>query len=303
MKINRIILPLFTLLIGVFMITSCGKDDPDPITGEALFTYVADGLTVTFTNTSTVSGTVTYAWDFGDGETSTEKDPVHTYASKGEYTVTLTVKDEQGGTHPVSTKIAVDKKTRIFLDDNTIDDWNAVTEDEFIIPLGDNSGVIKQVKCDYDADFVYFLVTFEGSLTDSTIFNALIDKDVNETGFISSLWPKLGADYLWQGQIDLGANSWLGVFDYAGADHGWGWNEITSTLPADFFVFGGSYVTDNNTVTYEVGFSRSKVPGLNGDSVKFSLYLSNKSWAEIGYAPDKTVEGGEPTDGFTLNMK
>ena len=294
---------LFAIFTLGFFVTSCGDDTPAPVTGEALFTYVADGFTVTFTNTSTVSGTVTYAWDFGDGETSTDKDPVHTYAGKGEYTVTLTVTDEQGDTHTVSTKIAVDKKTRIFLDDNTIDDWNAVTEEEFIIPLGDNSGVIKQVKCDYDADFIYFLVTFEGSLTDSTIFNALIDSDVSETGFISTLWPKLGADYLWQGQIDLGADAWLGAFEYTGADHAWGWNDITATLPADFFVFGGSYVTDNNTVSYEVGFSRSKVPGLDGDSVKFTLYLANKGWAEIGYAPDKAVDGGDPTDGFTLNMK
>ncbi len=293
---------LFAILaLGVFTV-SCGDDTPAPVTGEALFTYVADGYTVTFTNTSTVSGTVTYAWDFGDGGTSTEKDPVHTYAKKGEYSVTLTVTDSEGGTHPVTTKLSVDKKTRISLEDNSIDDWNAVTESQFIIPLGDNSGVIKAVKCDYDADFVYFLVTFEGTLTDSTIFNALIDSDADTSGFQSHLWPKLGGDYLWQGQIDLGADAWMGVFEYAGEDHGWGWIDLTGTLPADFFVFGGSFVTDNNTITYEVGFSRSKVPGLSGDKVKFSLYLANKGWAEIGYAPDKTEEGGEPTDGFTLNM-
>ena len=32
----------------------------------------------------------TYLWDFGDGTTSTEEDPVHIYASPGIYTVTLT---------------------------------------------------------------------------------------------------------------------------------------------------------------------------------------------------------------------
>ena len=51
------------------------------------FTYVKNGLTVTFTNTSTNAND--YLWSFGDGFTSTLQNPVHTYASPGNYTVTL----------------------------------------------------------------------------------------------------------------------------------------------------------------------------------------------------------------------
>ena len=36
---------------------------------------------------------LTYAWDFGDGGTSTEADPVHTYVEEGVYEATLTVSD------------------------------------------------------------------------------------------------------------------------------------------------------------------------------------------------------------------
>ncbi|WP_327350953.1 PQQ-dependent sugar dehydrogenase [Streptomyces sp. NBC_01304] len=39
---------------------------------------------------------LTYAWDFGDGATSTEADPTHTYSTKGTYHPTLTVKDPEG---------------------------------------------------------------------------------------------------------------------------------------------------------------------------------------------------------------
>ncbi|MEU6646352.1 ThuA domain-containing protein [Saccharomonospora sp. NPDC046836] len=39
---------------------------------------------------------VTYAWDFGDGNTSTEANPVHTYTTKGQFNVQLTVTDETG---------------------------------------------------------------------------------------------------------------------------------------------------------------------------------------------------------------
>ena len=43
--------------------------------------------TVNFTNMST--NAVTYTWDFGDGETSTDEDPSHTYTEAGTYTITL----------------------------------------------------------------------------------------------------------------------------------------------------------------------------------------------------------------------
>ena len=296
MKKNLIILfAIFTF--GVFM-SSCGDDTPEPITGEALFTYETDGLTVTFTNTSTVSGTVTYAWDFGDGETSTEKDPVHTYASKGEYTVTLTVKDEQGGTHPVSTKIAVDRKARVSLDDNSISDWDAVTESEFVIPLGDNSGIIKQVKFDYDADYVYMLITFDGVIADSTIFNVLLDSDIDTTGFITWIWPLIGGDYLWQGQLGIGDASWLDIYKHSAANHDWAWEPVQID---NYYVFGGAF-ENNGTVSYEIGFDRAKIPGLNNDKVKFGIYLSDKSWAEVGFAPDQTTDEENPADGFILNM-
>lgn len=58
-------------------------------------------LDVTFmaTGSDPDGGSVTYDWDFGDGGTSTEQDPVHTYPSgtpPGSYAVTLTVTDDEG---------------------------------------------------------------------------------------------------------------------------------------------------------------------------------------------------------------
>lgn len=53
------------------------------------------GVPTQFTSTSTTnpSGqTITsYLWNFGDGQTSTQQNPTHTYATLGSYTVTLTV--------------------------------------------------------------------------------------------------------------------------------------------------------------------------------------------------------------------
>ena len=44
---------------------------------------------VTFTNLSTGPGTLSWQWQFGDGATSTQANPVHTYTTPGTYTVSL----------------------------------------------------------------------------------------------------------------------------------------------------------------------------------------------------------------------
>ena len=58
------------------------------------FSSVDNALVVTFTNTST--NATSYEWDFGDGQSSTESDPVHEYNEPGEYEVTLTATNECG---------------------------------------------------------------------------------------------------------------------------------------------------------------------------------------------------------------
>jgi PKD repeat protein len=56
----------------------------------------ASPLTVTFHNFSTGYGG-RYLWDFGDGDTSSEQHPVHTYISEGKYTVRLTMTSINNG--------------------------------------------------------------------------------------------------------------------------------------------------------------------------------------------------------------
>jgi PKD repeat protein len=57
---------------------------------SANFNESISGNTATFTNLSTsLNNTLTYSWDFGDGNTSSAQNPSHTYATNGTYTVTL----------------------------------------------------------------------------------------------------------------------------------------------------------------------------------------------------------------------
>lgn len=62
----------------------------------AAFTSAETGLTSTFTDASTGTVISAWAWDFGDGNTSTQQNPAHTYGIDGTYTVCLMVIDSCG---------------------------------------------------------------------------------------------------------------------------------------------------------------------------------------------------------------
>lgn len=47
-------------------------------------------------------------WNFGDGESSSQQDPTHTYDSSGDYRITLRVEDQNGNTDTVNSNIYVD---------------------------------------------------------------------------------------------------------------------------------------------------------------------------------------------------
>ena len=73
----------------------------------ASFTSVATDLAVAFDGSGSTDpdGTVaSYAWDFGDGASSTVQKPSHTYGVAGTYSVKLTVKDDKGLASAVTTK-------------------------------------------------------------------------------------------------------------------------------------------------------------------------------------------------------
>lgn len=76
---------------------------------RASFDYTSDGLTVEFTDQSSdPDGTVTsWSWDFGDGFSSTEKNPTHIFPTMDTYNVILTVTDNQEDSDVASKVIMV----------------------------------------------------------------------------------------------------------------------------------------------------------------------------------------------------
>jgi hypothetical protein len=114
----------------------------------ASFSYTTAGLQANFTNHSTdIDGTiVSWNWDFGESSTSTstEQDPIFSYASSGTYLVTLEVTDNDGAKHvstqdvTVGTPVQINTPTNLTADlngNNVTLLWNDTSEGEdgFII--------------------------------------------------------------------------------------------------------------------------------------------------------------------------
>lgn len=145
--------------LAVLRVTDAeGLEDTDSITitvtetGLAPFAIatsdVSEGvapLEVTFTgDQSTVSsGDIQYAWDFGDGNTSTEANPVHTFTEVGEYSVVLTITDEDGTTDTETLTIVVNE------DNETLEEPSF----EFVLAPNPSSEFVEVIMSDnFDMD-------------------------------------------------------------------------------------------------------------------------------------------------------
>ncbi len=73
------------------------------------FTSNCAGVQIHFTDSSTTSGgpILSWLWQFGDGTTSTQQSPNHTYAVGGNYTVTLHVTGTSGCTSTISRLVII----------------------------------------------------------------------------------------------------------------------------------------------------------------------------------------------------
>ena len=110
---NKIIISLVTICLLVGIMSGCTEQETDTAP-EASFTYTSDNLFIgtplSFEDASTDDGTITWAWDFGNGDTSIEQNPTYTYDEVGTYTVTLTVTDDNNQTDEYSMEVVITLK-------------------------------------------------------------------------------------------------------------------------------------------------------------------------------------------------
>ena len=89
---------------------SSGNTAPDAsFTVSPSSPTAGESATFDAADSSDADGTIdSYEWDFGDGESATGQSVTHTFGSAGDYTVTLTVTDDDGATDENSTTVTVE---------------------------------------------------------------------------------------------------------------------------------------------------------------------------------------------------
>src|SRR6056297_352504 len=103
-------------VFALVLLLGCETDDNvllPQILSSFTYTLDEDTGTVEFINISEKA--TSYQWDFGDGETSTEINPIKTFMASGTYTITLTVSNTAGATSTFEDEITIVIKDPITL--------------------------------------------------------------------------------------------------------------------------------------------------------------------------------------------
>ncbi|RNI26044.1 PKD domain-containing protein [Rufibacter latericius] len=256
------------LLLATF---SCEEDDETSGT-KAVFSYVADGFVVNFTDFS--QNASEYLWDFGDdSEPSVQSNPTHIYNRKGDYLVTLTVSNN-GQTSTFQDSVYVlGPNIKI---DGDFTDWEHVpyshTNDE------GTGGTLLAVKTFASAGALNFYL--EGTQDFSmAVIDLYLDADNNpETGLKTWMYPAAaGADFLFEGNPSAGS-----VFAHVGPGNDWAWNEV-ATFGERMQFSAMKTVSGKKVVEFSI---KREGLGTMKNFANFAIVEMNSGWTEVGDLPD-----------------
>lgn len=271
-----------TLCVALVM-GSCKKDDGGSGL-KAVFSYVADGYKVNFTNFS--SNAKTYSWDFGDGtvDTSGSKSPQHIFTAKGDFLVTLTASDGAGTSSFTDTVTIIGPNIKI---DNDLTDWQYVGYSHE--NGADYPGTIRAVKTFAGPSdiFIYMEGTADMKLE---LFDMYVNADNDAaTGFSTWMYPAgSGADFLVEGPATY--PSWGSVFAHSGDPSAFSFTPVAGFDEAMSFS-AITTVGGKNVMEFSI---KKSILNANAGAVNFAFIELSSGWAELGKIP----ESGTPESAF-----
>ncbi len=271
---KRNIIYLFGLLTVLVAVSSCKKEKAGSGL-KAVFSYVADGYKVNFTNFS--SDAKEYTWDFGDGsgQTSILKAPQHVFTKKGDFLVSLTAKSGSESSTFIDTVSIIGPNIRI---DGDFSDWQYVPYTyENAVTYG---GSLLAVKVFASSDQINFYLEGTADMK-MEIIDIYMDADNNPaTGYNTWYYPVYaGADNLIEGSP---VGGWGDVFVHSGDQSAFSWTSVAGFADALKF---SALSTANGRNIIEFSLKKS-VLGTTKNFVHFSLVESTSGWAEVGQIPE-----------------
>ncbi len=258
------------------LIAACNKDEVKP-EADIFYTVNIEDKTVTFTNET--SGAVSYRWEFGDGATSTEQSPVHTYPEKGKYVPTLYATTKDGRVSEGSTVIYIAKTSPVKLNDNSLADWDNVSQ--YVLTSGAGEKFFRKAKFDYDASYVYVYLEVNSTEANGDIYDFYLDTDNSTTtGLLTSI-PDGGYDVLLEGNI-LG--DWLDAFNHKGAQNAFSFEPSGATEHYQV----GTKMQSGGVLKFEMRIVRSKIKNLAATTAfRVGIMATKSDWsAGLGQIPD-----------------
>ncbi|MFD2874181.1 PKD domain-containing protein [Mucilaginibacter ximonensis] len=271
---KKSILYLCCIAIAMISINACKKNDQGSGT-KAVFSYVADGFNVNFTNFS--QNATEYSWDFGDnsGETSTKKSPQHIFKSKGDFLVTLTAKQGSSISKFADTVSIIGPNIKI---DGDFTDWQYV-DYAFTNTDATNGGTLLAVKT--FASPTDINVYLEGT-TDMKfdIIDMYIDSDNNpKTGFTTGQYPAgSGADYLFEGSLSGG---WGSLYIHSGDPASFSFSPVFDI--ANVLHYSAiKTVSGKNVMEFSI---KKSALGTLKSAINFCIVESTSGYAQTGAIP------------------
>jgi parallel beta-helix repeat protein len=262
-----------------FLITalvSCDNNEPTPNAPKACFTAptgIIAGISADFSS-SCSENAVSYEWDFGDGGTSTQANPSHTYSEAGSFTVTLTVTNSESDTDEDSKNVSVtapqviEHSGNIASDETWIEGVHLITGDVSVdncILTIEPGAVIKF----NEGTSIYF--GYNGGASGTTLIaNGTSSKPIT---FTSSLTVKAPGDWNYIGFYD--GTSSASSMQYCTVEYGGGY---TNDLGA-IYLEGTHINIDHCTV------QNSKYFGITLNSDSWFGSFTNNTLKDIGLYP------------------